>query len=277
MALEKPAPTGDVFDVSSHVGALLVLEPLEDVPPMVTKASKDPQPAVRANIYVVTPPGQVSEEYHGALLFQKLLWQRLRQSIGKQVCGILTGSPGQVVNGRNVPYDLADPPDAAFEAASRAMMGRPQSQPATGQQGPWGGPSSGTAPAPWQQPAQQPQAPWGQPRRSRVPHRRRPARGAPHRRRTSSGGSSRSRPRSSPQGRLRAGGNSLPRRRRTSPCRHGSASSPRRHRPGGARSSSGPVNTAAAGCPCGTPAAAVFRSGSAPRCRMAPVRHQGAP
>jgi hypothetical protein len=163
MALEKPAPTGDVFDVSSHVGALLVLEPLEDVPPMVTKASKDPQPAVRANIYVVTPPGQVSEEYHGALLFQKLLWQRLRQSIGKQVCGILTGSPGQVVNGRNVPYDLADPPDAAFEAASRAMMGRPQSQPATGQQGPWGGPSSGTAPAPWQQPAQQPQAPWGQP------------------------------------------------------------------------------------------------------------------
>jgi hypothetical protein len=148
MALERPAATGDVFDVSAHVGALLVIEPLEDVPPMVTKASKEPQPAVRANIFVIGPPGQVTEEFHGALLFQKLLWQRLRQSLGKQVCGILTGSPGQVVNGRNVPYDLADPPDAAFEAASRAMMARPQAAPAGNG---WGSP-----------PAQQ-QAPWGQP------------------------------------------------------------------------------------------------------------------
>jgi hypothetical protein len=159
MPLEKPAPTGDIFDVSTHVGALLVVEPLEDVPPMVTKASKDPQPAVRANVYVIGPPGQVTEEFHGALLFQKLLWQRLRQSLGKQVCGILTGSPGVVQNGRNVPYDLADPPDAAFEAASRAMMSRPQQQqPAAG---PWGQqPAQSPATGPW---GQQPAAagPWG--------------------------------------------------------------------------------------------------------------------
>jgi hypothetical protein len=150
MTLERPAPTGDIFDVSAHVGSLLVVEPLEDVPPMVTKASKDAQPAVRANIYVIGPPGQVVEEFHGALLFQKLLWQRLRQSLGKQVCGILTGQPGVVQNGRNVPYDLADPPDEAFAAASRAMMSRPQPQQAAA--GGWG-----------QQPAQQPaQSPWGQ-------------------------------------------------------------------------------------------------------------------
>ncbi len=159
MALERPAPTGDVFDVKAHVGALLVIEPLEDVPPMVTKASAEPVPAVKANIYVIGPPGQVTEEYQGALLFQRLLWSRLRQSIGKQVCGILTGQPGVTQNGRNVPYDLADPPDAAFEAASRAMMARPQ--PAT-QPGGW---AAGPPPAQqhWgQQPAQQQQqAPWG--------------------------------------------------------------------------------------------------------------------
>lgn len=158
MALERPAATGDIFDVATHVGALLVVEPLEDVPPMVTKASKEPQPAVRANVYVIAPPGQVVEEFHGALLFQKLLWQRLRQSIGKQVCGILTGSPGQVVNGRNVPYDLDDPPDVAFEAASRAMMARPQaSQPAT-QAGPWGQPPAVNGPWAEKQPVQ---AHWG--------------------------------------------------------------------------------------------------------------------
>jgi hypothetical protein len=159
MPLEKPAATGDVFDVSSHVGALLVLEPLEDVPPMQTRGSDGPVPSVRANVYVIGPPGQVVEEYHGALLFQKLLWQRLRQSLGKQVCGILTGSPGEKVNGRNIPYDLADPPDAAFEAASRAMMSRPQQQqPAAG---PWGQqPAQSPATGPW---GQQPAAagPWG--------------------------------------------------------------------------------------------------------------------
>lgn len=172
---DRPAPAGDNFDCRTHVGALLVIEPqsLE----VAVQTVNGPADAIRCNVYVITPPGQVAEEYRNTLLFQKLLTSRLRQSIGRKVLGILTGQPGVTRDGKSVPYDLADPPDAAFDAAGRAMaqhaMAAPQqpADPWAAQQAPpgWGepapqqqAPQAGPWGSPQQQPPAQPAAPWGQ-------------------------------------------------------------------------------------------------------------------
>ena len=185
MQFDRPAPPGDQFAAETHVGALLVMEVLEHVPPMVTKVSDKPQDAIRANVYVIGAPGQVVEEFQNTLLFPRMLVSRLRQSVGRTVLGVLTGQPNVKRDGKNVPYDLDDPTPQMEAAAVAAMTARqmqsvqqqpqqapPQQwgqQPATApaQQGPWGQQPAGPpaqAPGGWQQPpAQQgPPAGYGQ-------------------------------------------------------------------------------------------------------------------
>jgi hypothetical protein len=168
MQFDRPAPPGDQFSPETHVGALLVIEVLEHVPPMQTKVSEKPQDSIRANVYVISPNGTVAEEFQNTLLWPRILVSRLRQSVGRTVLGVLTGQPNVKRDGKNVPYDLDDPTPPMEQAAVAAMTARqmqapaqaPQQwgqQPATAQQGPppgWG-----------QQPAAAPQGPppgWGQ-------------------------------------------------------------------------------------------------------------------
>lgn len=190
---DRPAPPGDQFSCETHVGALLVMDVLEHVPPMQTKVSDKPQDAIRANVYVISPQGTVAEQFLNTLLFPRMLVSRLRQSIGRKVLGVLTGEPNVKRDGKNVPYDLADPTDPMEQAAIRAMSAHAAQQmqsappaqqwgqPATQPPAPgWGG-SQDQAPPGWgrqspapaqqgpppgwgQQPAAAPAAgPWGQP------------------------------------------------------------------------------------------------------------------
>lgn len=173
MTFDRPAPPGDQFSPETHVGALLVIDVLEHVPPMQTKVSEKPQDAIRANVYVITPQGTVAERFMNTLLFPRMLVARLQQSVGRKVLGVLTGQPNVKRDGKNVPYDLDDPTDAMEQAAVRAMTqeqmqsARPaqswgqQPQP---QGGGWQQPQQGPPPG-WGQQPQQPAAqtgPWGQ-------------------------------------------------------------------------------------------------------------------
>jgi hypothetical protein len=164
MQFDRPAPPGDQFQPEHHVGALLVIEVLEHVPPMLTKVSEKPQDAIRANVYVVGPPGVVTAEFQNTLLWPRIIVSRLRQSIGRTVLGVLTGQPNVKRDGKNVPYDLDDPAPAMEQAAVAAMTQRQMQAPAQQPAQQWGQQPAAPAQAPWgqQQPAQQPGG-WQQP------------------------------------------------------------------------------------------------------------------
>jgi hypothetical protein len=149
MQLTKPAAPGDRFVNEQNVGQLLVIEVLE--PAYNVQTENGPADCIRANVYVITPAGTIGAQYLGTLVFGKMLFSRLVQSVGKAVVGVLSGQPGVKVQGKNVPYDLEDPNDAMMVAAQRAML--TVAQPAQQQQPPqqWG-----------QQPATQQAGPWGQ-------------------------------------------------------------------------------------------------------------------
>lgn len=167
---DRPAPPGDRFVNEQNVGNLLVIEVLEPVYGVQTENGV--ADCIRANVHVIQPPGSIGASYMGTLLFGKVLFSRLVQSVGRTVLGVLTGQPGVKVAGKNVAYDLDDPTDAMEAAAVRAMTSRAQpaqqqpAQPAWGGQPPaappWGQPPA--APG-WgqQQPAAAPQPGWGQP------------------------------------------------------------------------------------------------------------------
>lgn len=152
---DRPAPPGDQFSCETHVGALLVIDVLEHVKNISTRVSKDPQDAIRANVFVISPQATVAEEFHNTLLFPRMLVARLQQSLGRKVLGVLTGQPGVTRDGRNVPYDLDDPTDPMEAAAVQAMTKHQMAMAPAPQQ--WG-----------QQPAQQPDR-WGQPQQGPPP------------------------------------------------------------------------------------------------------------
>lgn len=184
MELTRPMAPGDRFVNEQNVGQLLVIEVLE--PAYGVQTENGPADCIRANVYVVTPAGTIGATYMGTLVFGKMLFSRLVQSVGKAVVGVLTGQPGVKVQGKNVPYDLQDPDDAMMAAATRAMMSRAApaqqppaqqwgQQPATQQAGPWGqppaqqGPPPGWGQPPVQQPQQGPPPGWGQPQPQQAP------------------------------------------------------------------------------------------------------------
>lgn len=162
MELTRPMAPGDRFVNEQNVGQLLVIEVLEPVYGVQTENGV--ADAIRANVYVITPQATVGASYMGTLVFGKVLFSRLVQSVGKAVVGVFSGQPGVKVAGKNVAYDLEDPSDAMMAAASRAMMSKPapQQQPAT--QSPWGQQQQQGPPPGWGQQPQQPAAassPWG--------------------------------------------------------------------------------------------------------------------
>lgn len=87
-------PTGGI-DWKDHNGNLLIIEPLAVESGIQTVHG--PSDAVRANVYVLTGPGQ-AEEFADTLIFPKLLQGQTRGQVGKKVVGRLgqgTAKPGQ--------------------------------------------------------------------------------------------------------------------------------------------------------------------------------------
>jgi hypothetical protein len=145
---DRPAPAGDQFQNATNVGNLLAIEVL--APERAVPTKNGPADAIRANVYVIDPAGTVAAEYVNTLMFGKVLFSRLSQSVGRTVLGVFTGQPGVSRDGKSVAYDLADPTDAMEAAAVRAMTSRPaQSAPAGD---PWAQQPAAAAPAPWGQP-----------------------------------------------------------------------------------------------------------------------------
>jgi hypothetical protein len=183
---DRPAPPGDRFVNEQNVGNLLVIEVLETVYNVQTENGA--ADCIRANVHVIVPPGSIGASYMGTLIFGKVLFSRLSQSVGRTVLGVLTGQPGVKVAGKNIPYDLDDPNEAMEQAAVRAMTSRPAPQPQqaadpwAAQQAPpgWGAQPATPAAAPWQA-AQQPPAagPWGQPPAQPAPAQAPPGWGPP--------------------------------------------------------------------------------------------------
>lgn len=104
------APPSGGINWTDLKGKLLVVEPLS-VETGIKTAFGDSD-AVRANVHVITGPGE-SEDYDDSLVFPKLLQSQLRGQIGKKVVGRL-GS-GVAKPGQSAPYllDEATPDDLA--------------------------------------------------------------------------------------------------------------------------------------------------------------------
>jgi hypothetical protein len=135
---------GDQFVNADHVGALLVIQPKEAIRGLET--SNGAADVIVADVFVIGPPGVITEEFHDTYLFGKVLQGQLKRKIGRTVLGVLNGQPGVKVGGQNVPYTLGDPSPQQEQAAIRAMSSRPD-------------PVQQETPASRQQPAQDP---WGQ-------------------------------------------------------------------------------------------------------------------
>ena len=93
------APPSGGIDFKDHKGSLLVVDVLgveAHVPTVHTKPGEQ-SPAVRANVYVITGPGE-SDDYEDTLIFPKVLQGQLKGKIGSKVVGRLTqgvAKPGQ--------------------------------------------------------------------------------------------------------------------------------------------------------------------------------------
>src|SRR5689334_19277462 len=89
------APPSGGITWADHTGKLLIIEPTSFETGIQTSfGSAD---AVKANIHVITGPGE-SEEFPEALVFPKLLASQLKGQIGRKVVGRLgqgTAKPGQ--------------------------------------------------------------------------------------------------------------------------------------------------------------------------------------
>lgn len=101
------APTGGI-QWADHKGKLLVIEPLSVESGIQTAFGT--ADAVKANVYVLTGPGE-SEDFPDCLVFPKLLASQLRSQIGNKVVGRL--SQGQAKSGQSAPWllDAAGPED----------------------------------------------------------------------------------------------------------------------------------------------------------------------
>lgn len=100
------APSGGI-DFKEHKGSLLIVEVLgveAHVPTVHTKPGEQ-SPAVRANVHVITGPGE-SEDYEDTLVFPKVLQGQLKSKVGQKVVGRL--NQGIAKPGQSAPW-LIDP------------------------------------------------------------------------------------------------------------------------------------------------------------------------
>lgn len=89
------APPSGGIKYDDHKGSLLIIEPLSLEQNVQT--SFGPADPVRANVYVLTGPGE-AEDHLDTLIFPKVLAGQLKGQIGRKVVGRLgqgTAKPGQ--------------------------------------------------------------------------------------------------------------------------------------------------------------------------------------
>jgi hypothetical protein len=176
-------PDAPMFDPEAHLGSLLVVQVSGIQEGVETEYGL--RDVIVADVFVIGPPGVITEAFPDAWLFGTVLFTQLKKKKGRTVLGVL--ELGEKKQGRKAPYRLADPTDAQEQAAIRAMASRPdpaQQAPAAdpwgqqAQQGGWQQPAPAQQPAGpppgWgqqpQQPAQQPaQQPWSQPQPQQGP------------------------------------------------------------------------------------------------------------
>lgn len=101
------APPSGGVTWADHKGKLLVIEPLsyETGIKTVHDRTAEGSDAVRANVYVITGPGE-SEDFEDTLVFPKVLQGQLKRQIGKKVVGRL--GQGQQKPGQSAPWILAE-------------------------------------------------------------------------------------------------------------------------------------------------------------------------
>ena len=110
------APPSGGITWADHSGKLLIIEPLSWETGIQTSfGSAD---ATKANVYVLTGPGE-AEEYPEALIFPKLLASQTKSQIGKKVVGRLT--QGAAKPGQSAPWML-DPASAEDIEKAKAFL-----------------------------------------------------------------------------------------------------------------------------------------------------------
>lgn len=108
--LVSAAPPSGGISWETYKGALLLIEPLSwEVGIQTSYGTSD---ATKANVYIITGPGE-AEEYLETLIFPKLLASQTKAQVGKKVVGRL--GQGQAKSGQSAPWILeqATPDDLA--------------------------------------------------------------------------------------------------------------------------------------------------------------------
>lgn len=113
-----PPPSGGVT-WADHKGKLLVIEPLSlEAGIATTFGTTD---AVRANVYVLTAPGE-AEDFEDTLVFPKVLAGQLKRSIGQKVVGRL--GQGNAKAGQSAPWLLEEATPDDLEKAQAWIAAR---------------------------------------------------------------------------------------------------------------------------------------------------------
>lgn len=113
------APPSGGITWENAKGKLIVAEPLSvETGIQTTFGVSD---AVRANVYVITAPGE-SDDYEDTLVFPKVLAGQLRRSIGGKVVGRL--GQGQAKSGQSAPWLLEAATDDDIAKAQEWLAAR---------------------------------------------------------------------------------------------------------------------------------------------------------
>lgn len=113
------APPSGGITWADHSGKLLVIEPLAlETGIATTFGTAD---AVRANVYVLTGPGD-SEDFEDTLVFPKVLAGQLKRSIGAKVVGRL--GQGNAKAGQSAPWLLLEATPDDMEKAQAWLAAR---------------------------------------------------------------------------------------------------------------------------------------------------------
>lgn len=112
------APSGGI-NWGDLEGKLLVIEPLSVETGIQTAYGVTD--AVRANVHVITGPGE-SEDHEDALVFPKLLQGQLRSQVGKRVVG--RKGRGTAKPGQDAPHVLESATEDDLKKAQEWLEGR---------------------------------------------------------------------------------------------------------------------------------------------------------
>lgn len=119
------APSGDKFDYETHLGQLVIIEPLE-FDEIMTSASKDPAPIIKANVTVLTESdGKTKlgepEEFKNTFLFGKVITSALKSIAGKDQLVVGVIGQGEKQPGKNAAWVIAKASDKQRAIAEASL------------------------------------------------------------------------------------------------------------------------------------------------------------